>query len=122
MSDTSLPETMETHGALYKSIGVTLAVASGKWYTWIQKRQEQEMEETWNHRTRGGGDEERHTFYHFLTQTLSVLGKGVFIGSSYVFKKKGLLDSNAKSGKISIWNLAPLLDKVSNSQKLRTFR
>ncbi|CAO3587253.1 unnamed protein product [Absidia cylindrospora] len=45
------PETLETHGALYKSIGVTLAVASG-----------------------------------------------VFIGSSFVFKKKGLLDSNARSG------------------------
>ncbi|KAI8341677.1 magnesium transporter NIPA-domain-containing protein [Chlamydoabsidia padenii] len=52
MSDTGLAsETMETHGALYKSIGVTLAVASG-----------------------------------------------VFIGSSFVFKKKGLLDSNARSG------------------------
>ncbi|ORZ15605.1 magnesium transporter NIPA-domain-containing protein [Absidia repens] len=45
------PETLDTHGALYKSIGVTLAVASG-----------------------------------------------VFIGSSFVFKKKGLLDSNARSG------------------------
>ncbi|KAI8065768.1 magnesium transporter NIPA-domain-containing protein [Gongronella butleri] len=45
------PEVLDTHGALYKGIGVTLAVLSG-----------------------------------------------VFIGSSFVFKKKGLLDSNARSG------------------------
>ncbi|ORX56390.1 DUF803-domain-containing protein [Hesseltinella vesiculosa] len=44
-------EALETHGGLYKGIGVTLALASG-----------------------------------------------VFIGSSFVFKKKGLLDANARSG------------------------
>ncbi|KAI8975995.1 magnesium transporter NIPA-domain-containing protein [Pilobolus umbonatus] len=44
----------DSHGALYKVIGVTLAIASG-----------------------------------------------IFIGSSFVFKKKGLLDSNAKSGGVA---------------------
>lgn len=63
----------DTHGSLYKLIGVTLAICSGK------------------SMTSGTTSRDRNTH---------VLFAGIFIGSSFVFKKKGLLQSTEKSGNL----------------------
>lgn len=69
------PDTTGAQAGLYKGIGVSLAVASGMsmqlwWAQWI---------DDWR---------------------CSVSNIGVFIGSSFVFKKKGLLQSIEKSGTV----------------------
>lgn len=57
----------DTHGSLYKVIGVTLAIASGNMT--------------------------KHKNNNIL-----IIYIGMFIGSSFVFKKKGLLQSTEKTG------------------------
>lgn len=64
----------DTHGSLYKLIGVTLAICSGKSGTGRETKAQKKK-----------------------TYAMCI---GIFIGSSFVFKKKGLLQSTEKSGNL----------------------